>query len=377
MMGKSTLSFDMAILSGGKGRQFQNEAGSRKDKALAVVNGQTILEILTDRFSGLVNHLFLICGSLERCKSYKSLLESAKKEFYEQIRFIPDIKDGKLPPGPLRGILTSLCSAISPVIVTIPIDMPFLHSDHILPLKELVAEADICTPIWPNKRLLPLIAAYQPGKVWQWSFLFGVLQRSRADDPIRAAQAVCFLPLRTEEITNQQYAFLNINTLAELTKAQKMLAPPSTEKLPYCAGKRTITPVYENRHSELVSLLAKSFEDRMKAEDRISQTDLERFVDEFNNNRMYFWEALSCELLGNLILEVQEKAGEESRNWHDRAAKAYHLEHDFWMDHNQPFLALHCLQDQLKLQDPTSKDYRNVQSLIRSYRTKLFEFESQ
>ncbi|MFQ5978495.1 MAG: molybdenum cofactor guanylyltransferase [Candidatus Heimdallarchaeota archaeon] len=371
------LSFDIAILSGGKGRQFQSEAGARKDKALAVVNGQTILEILTDRFSGLADHLFLICGSPTRCKSYKSLLKSAKKEVYEQIGFIPDIMDAEFPPGPLRGILTSLRNAISPTIVTIPIDMPFLHSDHMLPLIENVAGADICTPIWPNKQLLPLIAAYQPGKVWQWSSLFGVLQRSRADDPIRAAQAVGFLPLRTEEITKRQFAFLNINTLAELTKAQKMLVPPSTEKLPYCAGKRAITQIYEDRHSELVSLLAKSFEERMKAEDRISQTDLETFIDEFNNNRMHFWEALSCELLGNFILEVREKPGEESQYWHDRAAKAYHLEHDFWMNHNQPFLALHCLQDQLKLTDPTSKDYRNVQSLIRSYRTKLFENEPQ
>lgn len=363
----------MAILSGGKGRQFQSEAGPRKDKALALVNGQTILQILTDRFSGVANHLFLICGSLARCKSYKSLLESTKKEFYEHIKFIPDFKNEKLSPGPLRGILTSLRNAISPVIVTIPIDTPFLHSDHILPLKEHVAGADICTPIWPNKRLLPLIAAYQPGKVWQWSSLFGILQRSRADDPIRAAQAVCFLPLRTEEIAKRRSAFLNINTLAELAKAQNMLAPPSTEKFPYCAGKRAITLVYEKRHSELVSLLAQSFEDGMKAEDQISQTDLETYADEFNNNRMHFWEAFSCELLGNLILEDREKPGEASGNWHDRAAKAYKLEHDFWMDHNQPFLALHCLQDRLKLKDPTSKGYQNVQSLIRSYRSKLFE----
>lgn len=364
-------SFDLAILSGGKGRQFQSKAGSGKDKALAEVNGQTILEILVSRFLGLGNHLLLICGSIQRCKTYKSILKPSKEELGTRLKLIPDSAEYDLAPSPLRGILTALHNTSNKRLVTIPNDMPFLLREHILPLVDQTSNSEICTPIWPNRCLLPLISAYQSDKFLQCAILFGILKRNRADDPIRAAHSVCFLPIRIENTMKQSSAFLNINTPEELVKAQKTSLQMATGETPYNTAEKTNIQVYKEPHAGLVRLFAKSNKNRDDFTDHDFQTEIEKLATEFRSHQMHFWKGLSYEILGQSISKSRETL-EERQNWLECAAKAYRQEHDFWINHNQPFIALHCLFDQMKLIDSHSKDYNKTLDLIARYRADLF-----
>ncbi|MHA2367889.1 MAG: molybdenum cofactor guanylyltransferase [Candidatus Hodarchaeales archaeon] len=364
-------SFDLAILSGGKGRQFQSRAKSGKDKALAEVNGQTILEILVSRFLGLADHLLLICGSTQRCKTYKSILKPSKEELGTRLKLIPDSTQYDLAPSPLRGILTALDNTTNKRLVTIPNDMPFLLREHILPLVDQTSNSEICTPIWPNRCLQPLISAYQSDKFLQCAALFGILKRNRADDPIRAACSVCFLPIGIENTMKQSSAFLNINTPEELVKAQKISLQMTTGETPYNVAEKSNIQVYKESHAELVRLFAKSNKNRDAFTDQDFQTEIEKLANEFQSHQMHFWQGLSYEILSQSVSKSREIL-EEKQFWLECAANAYKQEHDFWINHKQPFVALHCLFDQMKLINSHSKDYKKILDLIVRYRADLF-----
>ncbi|MFW9915285.1 MAG: molybdenum cofactor guanylyltransferase [Candidatus Thorarchaeota archaeon] len=364
-------SFDLAILSGGQGRQFQSRAGSGKDKALAQINGQSILEILVSRFLGVGNHLLLICGSIQRCKTYKSILKPSKADLGTHLKLILDSTEYELAPGPLRGILTAIHSTSSKRLLTIPNDMPFLLREHILPLVDQKLNSEICTPIWPNRCLQPLIAAYQSSKFLQCAVLFGILKRNRADDPIRAANSVCFLPIHIENTMKENSAFLNVNTPEALVKAQKIAGQIATSKMTYDIAEKTNIQVYKDPHAELVRRFTKFNENRNNIAAQDFQMKLEELANEFRSHQMHFWRGLACEILSQSVSKSRETL-EEKQNWLECATKAYRREHDFWIKHNQPFIALHCLFDQMKFLDSHSEDYKKTLDLIARYKTDLF-----
>ncbi len=105
----------LAILAGGEGSRLG------KPKALLRVNNRTVLDYLLDRLSWPGPTMLVTCPGRERPPG--------------AARFDREVVDPAAGVGPLRGILTALQHASTPLVVVTAVDMPLVESAH---LQEIV-----------------------------------------------------------------------------------------------------------------------------------------------------------------------------------------------------------------------------------------------
>jgi molybdopterin-guanine dinucleotide biosynthesis protein A len=102
----------LAILAGGQGRRM----GLPKSNLL--ISGQPILEYLLDQFSWPGKTLLITAPGLEHPPGWK--------------RFDHEAVDPVSDQGPLRGILTALQNANTPLVITATLDMPCIRLEHLI-----------------------------------------------------------------------------------------------------------------------------------------------------------------------------------------------------------------------------------------------------
>ncbi len=365
------ISFDLVILSGGKGKKFQKEAKLPKDKALVKLKGKTLLDNLLNRFSNISDSILIVSGSKERRESYKLILDQTNIIQDHKIKIIADDLTERFQPGPLRGILSGIYHSTSKKVVTIPNDIPFLSIESIQRLTEYLELFDICTPIFPDQRLIPLISAYQREKILNYMTIFSWLNRTRADDMIRATRSVCFLPIRKAAVLKEQNIFLNINTSKELEVAEDIFNNIPSDLQIYSIDEKQEIEIFSNSGRKHLNQYLTFCDSQFEIDSKMFQT-LKKFAEEFKSQKMFFWEALTCELIAKNQQNEPMKSSEEARKWKGLAVLAYQKETEFWEKQQFPFIVLHCLQDQLKILNHDSPFYRKIYNQIGLLKKTLF-----
>jgi len=113
----------LAVLAGGEGRRMG------LPKANLQIAGKPILEYLLDHFSWPGQTLLITAPGLEHPPGWK--------------RFDHEATDPVANDGPLRGVLTALQNAATPLIVIATLDMPCVGLDHLQgSLSQLAARPD-------------------------------------------------------------------------------------------------------------------------------------------------------------------------------------------------------------------------------------------
>jgi molybdopterin-guanine dinucleotide biosynthesis protein A len=101
----------LAILAGGQGRRMG------LPKSNLQISGQPILAYLLDRFAWPGETLLITAPGLEHPPGWE--------------RFDQEAVDPVADQGPLRGVLTALESAATPVVVITTLDMPCIRAEHL------------------------------------------------------------------------------------------------------------------------------------------------------------------------------------------------------------------------------------------------------
>ncbi len=126
-----------AIMAGGKSSRMG------QDKSFVMFQGETLIERVKARVSGLGDELILITNNHE---AYAHLDLPMFADIY------PD-------HGPLGGIFTAVSHASHPHVLVVACDMPWLHPALLRHMIDVRHEADIVAPRW-DRFPEPLHAIY-------------------------------------------------------------------------------------------------------------------------------------------------------------------------------------------------------------------------
>ena len=128
------------VLAGGKNLRLG------RSKALEVIGGKSLIERVIERLEPITNQ-FLIVTSREKSEFPTS----------NEIEVLTDIYPER---GPLGGIYTGLLASRSSCSIAVACDMPFLNSELISHMIDLLQDFDAVVPRWQNGMLEPLHAVY-------------------------------------------------------------------------------------------------------------------------------------------------------------------------------------------------------------------------
>jgi len=196
------------ILAGGFSKRFG------RDKGLVKLKGKSLVVYLLEKVAKVVDEKVIVVGS-----------KAQKDVFSPLFDHVADvIVDKYSGHGPLIGALTGFETVQSEYSLLLPCDTPFLSSEIAALLRDCCLRRSAVIPRWPNGWIEPLQAAYHTksaivatkkalaqGKMDMLSMI------SHLHD-IRYISTVVLQKLDPELLT-----FFNINTLADLRKAESML----------------------------------------------------------------------------------------------------------------------------------------------------------
>ena len=188
------------VLAGGDGRRLG------RDKARLEFNGRPLLDIVVQRLTGICDEVIVACGASERQRLAGS-----------QIRAVADRLPGR---GPLAGLQAGLAAAISPHVLVVACDMPFLNTTLLSYMVDLSSGYDAVVPVMKGRQH-PLHAVYDRQVLPAVDLTLGGDERS-----MRALLG----RLRVREVTEADVRALdagalslfNINTPADLAYAEEI-----------------------------------------------------------------------------------------------------------------------------------------------------------
>ncbi|MBW1980332.1 MAG: molybdenum cofactor guanylyltransferase [Deltaproteobacteria bacterium] len=187
------------VLAGGKSRRFG------RNKALELFQGERLIERQVRTLGRIFSEVIIVSNTPE---VYVDL----------QVTLLRDIIPEQ---GPLGGIYTGLLYARDRGIFVAGCDMPFLQAALIGKMVELAANYDVVIPE-KEGRLEPLHAAYSSRCL---PHIEGMLKRKELQ-VIRFFPAVRVYRLGEKEcqaIDPLGISFFNINTVADLSRAEELL----------------------------------------------------------------------------------------------------------------------------------------------------------
>lgn len=189
------------ILAGGKNLRLG------RNKAFEVIRGKTIIDRVFERLEPISSQIVVV---------------TSWEQFDIQLNLNADIVADIYPEmGPLGGIYTGLTASTSDVNILAACDMPFLNTELIKHMVELLADYDAVVPRLANKMIEPLHAVYSKN----------CLSRIDARLSAKKLSIHAFLDemnvryLEEEEsrrIDPEHISFFNINYQTDLDKAVKM-----------------------------------------------------------------------------------------------------------------------------------------------------------
>lgn len=178
-------------------------------KGLLEVGGARILDRLVDRFLEALGELPLLVANAPEAPTFRP-----------DLRVVSDRRPGY---GTLGGLLTAVLEAPAPV-VCVAWDMPFIPAGLLRELAQGLESADVCIPASGGRRgMEPLCAGYGPrtGPAMAAALDRGDLRAIAFHDTVR----VTLLPeAAVRRFGDPERIFLNVNTAADLTRANGMVS---------------------------------------------------------------------------------------------------------------------------------------------------------
>jgi molybdopterin-guanine dinucleotide biosynthesis protein A len=190
------------ILAGGKNLRLG------RNKAFEVIGGKTIIERVFERLEPISRKIVIVTSWAE-----------FDVEFNLDVEVVADIYPNM---GPLGGIYTGLTASMSHINIVAACDMPFLNTELLEYMVEILAGHDAVVPRLANKMIEPLHAVYAKSilsrigerltakKLSIHAFLDEVNVRYLEEDESR-------------KIDPELISFFNINYQTDLDKALRMV----------------------------------------------------------------------------------------------------------------------------------------------------------
>jgi molybdenum cofactor guanylyltransferase len=190
------------VLAGGRGRRFG------RDKLSEMIGDRTLLQRVIDRLDGLSSQILVV---IAQGQSQPSLsLTSAQ--------VIVDLYPEK---GALGGIYTGLVASRSFHSLVVAADMPFLNTSLLRYMIESSPAYDVVIPRIDGT-LEPLHAIYSKNCV---AYMKQQIERDRFKirDFFEQVKVRYVEQAEIDQFDPQHLSFFNINTLADLRRARKLL----------------------------------------------------------------------------------------------------------------------------------------------------------
>ena len=202
-MGSPTFKIGCIILAGGKGSRLGRE------KAWVELEGKSLLQIAVSNVEFLDSEIIIV-------KAPNRELPPISSEI--NIRIVHDSFAGK---GPLAGIFTGLTSSRFQYNFVLACDMPLLNKELVTYMSSVAKPYDAVVPR-PGDHLEPLQAIYSKGCIPEIEKLLSLDEKSVLEVFKRVhTRFVELSEIKRFDLSDT--SFVNINTLADLTKVTRYL----------------------------------------------------------------------------------------------------------------------------------------------------------
>lgn len=195
------------VVAGGTSRRFGPE-----DKALATVAGSSMLRHVVDALEPIVDDVVVNCRAIQH-PTFESELSG-----HDRIRFAIDpVPDG----GPVVG-LESACAAVNDdVALVVGCDFPLVTTTALASmLTRLESRAADAVVPWADGRRQPLCGAYRVDALEAAIDALGSVRGRRVGE---VHERLVVHDVSVEELPGSDRAFWNVNTRADLERAERFL----------------------------------------------------------------------------------------------------------------------------------------------------------
>jgi len=198
----------VVILAGGFSKRFG------QDKCLIDLVGKPLVLHVVDRVSSVVDEKVVVVGS-------NALREKLSNVFKSKTKVVVDKYEGQ---SPLVGALTGFESVNAEYSLLLPCDTPFVSAEIVVLLLDLCVSRGAVIPRWPNGYMEPLQAVYNTK--------FAIEAAKKALDGgkrdllsmINYLYGVRYVStLVLQQLDHKLLTFFNVNTFADLKRAESML----------------------------------------------------------------------------------------------------------------------------------------------------------
>jgi len=197
------------ILAGGYSERFG------RPKAFVELMGKPLILHVYDEIRKLADEVLVVVSPKDRVDPFSRLFNSS-------VRIVID--NGAVH-SPLVGTLTGLKRASGEYSLLLPCDTPFLSNKVLSLLFDLCNGFDLTIPRWPNGYIEPLQAVYHTGFATHAAKT--ALSKGRKDmrSMISLLAKVRYVStIVLEELDPRLNTFFNVNTRADLRKAERILS---------------------------------------------------------------------------------------------------------------------------------------------------------
>ncbi|MDH5403820.1 MAG: molybdenum cofactor guanylyltransferase [Candidatus Heimdallarchaeota archaeon] len=200
----NTLNITGLLVLGGKSERFTQE------KALAIYNQKTFLEIALEKMMKFCSHIILSVNNSNNSKDLLKVVSSIKSNSINSLEVIED--DVTIDAnGPLKGILTCIHHIKTDTILVLPIDMPLISEIDISRLLEITTDNVICSYNINNKYLTNIFFSC---KTYDLKITLSKIQLSKRNNIIDIYRL--FPKVLLYKINALNCQFINVNHKKEL-----------------------------------------------------------------------------------------------------------------------------------------------------------------
>ncbi|WXG41504.1 MAG: molybdenum cofactor guanylyltransferase [Candidatus Freyarchaeum deiterrae] len=195
----------VAILCGGKSVRMGT------DKGLVPLSGKPMLLYSLETCEEVFSEIFVVLGS-NLNKSYEELIGDRASILTDKL---PDIT------SPLNGAYTAFENCKQKYLYILSCDMPFVNTEVLKLLREIITTEGAVVPRWPNGNIEPLHAVYRAKPSLEAAEK--ALSENRMDmlSMIKNLRSVLYLStLVIEQLDPKLETFFNVNTVNELKRAE-------------------------------------------------------------------------------------------------------------------------------------------------------------
>jgi molybdopterin-guanine dinucleotide biosynthesis protein A len=193
------------ILAGGAGRRLG------EDKSLIEFGGRSLIQWSVEKLARVVDEIVLVARDPEQAGSLGDLL--------------PDILvscDGISGYGPVAGLAAGMECGQGENALAVGCDLPFLNTDVVLKLFELVEGYEAAVPVRANGMIEPLHAVYKREKLLT-ACKASIEQGERRIRSPLAMLNVNYVSINLlKPLDPELLTFFNLNTREDLETARKM-----------------------------------------------------------------------------------------------------------------------------------------------------------